>query len=64
MATGNSAGVPWSKVHFKAGVSACAHGEHPQVNPWTPGTHAFESWIAGYEDEGRRQKPEKPQSER
>jgi len=49
-------GVPWSEVHFKAGAQARSRDEHPQVNPWTPGTHAFESWKAGYEAEGTRQK--------
>jgi hypothetical protein len=47
--TKSPSGVPWSKVHFKAGARAKLAGEHPQVNPWTPDTHAFESWKAGYE---------------
>lgn len=43
----------WSLPHFKAGASARRDGEPPQVNPWTRGTHDFNSWKAGYEKESR-----------
>ncbi len=42
-------GVPWDAKLFRAGASCRQTGGHPWNNPWTPGTHAFESWKAGYE---------------
>jgi len=42
-------GVPWSEVHFKAGARCKETGGYAYNNPWTPHTHAFESWRAGYE---------------